>query len=88
MKYLIALLPLVTLSLSACGSATDKQWYKPNVEYTGAEFERDRVECTPKKTTALDETCMRERGWTPLSGDTGPAVKAPSIPSRPKAGKY
>jgi hypothetical protein len=86
-KYLIALLPLVALLLSACGLATDKQWYKPNVDYTAAEFERDRVDCTPKKSNALDETCMQERGWMPLSGDIGPAVKAPVAP-RPKAGKY
>ena len=87
MKYLIALLPLVTLSLSACGSATDKQWYKPNVDYTAADFERDRIECTPKK-KSLDETCLRDKGWLPLSGDVGPAVKAPSIPVRQKGNKY
>ena len=29
--------------LTACGGSTEKQWYKPNVEYTVAEFQRDRT---------------------------------------------
>ncbi len=37
---------------------------------------------------SLDETCLRDKGWLPLSGDVGPAVKAPPLPPRPKAGKY
>ncbi len=88
MKYLSLLVPVIILIASACGTATDKQWYKPNADYTTADFERDRVDCTPKKTTALDETCMKERGWMPLSGDAGPAVKAPAIPPRQKGNKY
>src|SRR5256885_13197877 len=51
---------------------------------SAADFERDRVECTPKK-QSLDETCLRDKGWLPLSGDVGPATKAPSLPVRPKA---
>jgi hypothetical protein len=88
MNYLSLLALVLILIVSACGPATDKQWYKPNVDYTAADFERDRVDCTPKKTKALDETCMKDRGWLPLSGDVGPAVKAPPLPPRPKAGKY
>ncbi len=88
MKYLSLLVPVIILIASACGTATDKQWYKPNADYTTTDFERDRVDCTPKKTTVLDETCMKERGWMPLSGDAGPAVKAPAIPPRQKGGKY
>ena len=86
MKRLTVLLPLIVLVLSGCGHATDKQWYKPNVDYTTAEFERDRVACSPKKSNILDEACMKERGWLPLSGDIGPAVKAPEMPKR--GGKY
>jgi hypothetical protein len=88
MKYLFLLVVGIILIASACGPATDKQWYKPNVDYTTADFERDRVACTPKESKVLDETCMKERGWLPLSGDIGPAVKAPNIPSRQKGGKY
>ncbi|HEV8533954.1 MAG TPA: hypothetical protein VGT00_21230 [Methylomirabilota bacterium] len=88
MKYLFLLALVIILIASACGPATDKQWYKPNADYTAAEFERDRVACSPKKNNVLDETCMKERGWLPLSGDTGPAVKAPSLPPRQKGGKY
>src|SRR5262249_32841552 len=86
-KSLIALFFLLILALSACRRATDKQWYKPNSDYTTAEVERDRVACTPKGTNALDEPCMLDRGWLPLSGDIGPAVKAPQMP-RPRGGKY
>jgi hypothetical protein len=86
MKRLIVVLPMVLLAFACGGPATDKQWYKPNVDYTAADFERDRIDCTPKKTKVLDETCMKDRGWLPLSGDVGPAVKAPQLPPRGKAG--
>jgi len=89
MKGLIALLPIGLLVLTtACSDAPpDKQWYKPNSDYTTAEFERDRVACTPKGTNAVDEPCLLDRGWLPLSGDIGQAVKAPQMP-RPRGGKY
>jgi PBP1b-binding outer membrane lipoprotein LpoB len=85
MKRLIALLPFAALILSACSDATEKQWYKPNVNYTAADFERDRASCTDKKTKLLDEDCMKERGWAALGGDIAPTVKAPDPP---KKGKY
>lgn len=91
MKRLIVLLPMAALILAACdNAATDKQWYKPNVNYTAADFERDRLACTDKKTKTLDEDCMKERGWVALGGDIGPAVKAPD-PTTSKGttkGKY
>ena len=52
--------------LTGCGS-TAKQWYKPNVEYTVAEFQRDRTAC--EKNGELDEECLRQRGWVSLSPD-------------------
>ena len=87
MKRLIALLPLAALlALAACNSAaTDKQWYKPNVNYTTADFERDRGTCTDKKTKTLDEDCMKDKGWIALGGDIGPAVK-PVDPTTQKGG--
>jgi len=91
MKGLIALLPIGLLVLTAaCSDAPpDKQWYKPNSNYTTADFERDRDACTDKKTKVLDEGCMKDRGWVALGGDIGPAVKAPdpSTAGRVK-GKY
>ena len=44
-----------------------RQWYKPNVNYTVDEFKRDRDGCTKDK--VLDEPCMKERGWIPLTSD-------------------
>lgn len=88
MKRLTLLLPLIVLVVLGCGGATDKQWYKPNADYTAAEFERDRVACSPKKNNVLDEACMKQRGWLPLSGDIiGPAVKAPEMQKR-GGGRY
>ena len=63
MKYLFLPVLVIILIVSACGTATDKQWYKPNADYTTADFERDRVDCTPKRSNTLDETCMKDRGW-------------------------
>jgi hypothetical protein len=89
MRRLILLLPAAALMLAACSSSeSEKQWYKPNVDYTAADFERDRVSCTDKK-KKLDEDCMKQRGWVALGGDIGPAVKPPDPTKSPGAkGKY
>ena len=87
MKRLIALLPLAVLILAGCSTEPDRQWYKPNVNYTTADFERDRAACTDKKAKVLDDECMKQRGWVALGGDIGPAVKAPEPASKGK-GKY
>ncbi len=84
MRRLILLLPAATLALAACSSSgSGKQWYKPNVDYTAADFERDRLACTDKK-KVLDEDCMKERGWDALGGDIVPAAKPPD-PTKSKA---
>lgn len=89
MRRLALLLPAAALVLAACSSSeSDKQWYKPNVDYTAADFERDRVACTDKK-KVLDEGCMKQRGWAALGGDIGPSVKPPDPTKSPAAkGKY
>jgi hypothetical protein len=84
MNRLTLLLAASALLLTACGSSgPDKQWYKPNTDYTAADFERDRVACTDKKTKVLGDECMQQRGWAALGGDIQPAVKAPD-PSKSK----
>ena len=83
MSRLIVLFPLAALILAACSSVeSDKQWYKPNVDYTAADFERDRAGCTDKK-KILDEACMKQRGWAALGGDIGPSVKPPDPTKSP-----
>jgi len=57
--------------LVGCSSERDRQWYKPGVNYTVTEFTRDRDECT--KNRELDEQCMKQRGWVPLTSDREPA---------------
>ena len=62
--------------LTACASSP-KQWYKPNVEYTVAEFQRDRTAC--ERNGQIDEECLRQRGWVSLTPDKDKAP--PSIPT-------
>ena len=90
MRRLILILPVAALALAACSSSADsaKQWYKPNVDYTAADFERDRLACTDKK-KVFDEDCMKQRGWAALGGDITPSVKPPDPTKSPAAhGKY
>jgi hypothetical protein len=63
----------------ACSAHDERQWYKPNVDYTVAEFKRDEATCTMKK--QLNEECLRGRGWLPLGGDNV-SPKAEPIPTR------
>lgn len=92
MSRLIALLPIAALILAAAcnNAATDRQWYKPNVNYTADDFERDRTACTDKKSKTLDEGCMKDRGWVALGGDIGPPIKGPDPTTSKGAakGKY
>ena len=89
MRRLILLLLVAALALTACSSSeSEKQWYKPNVDYTAADFERDRVACTEKKKKMLDEECMKQRGWTALGADIGPAIKPPDPAKSGAKGMY
>jgi uncharacterized lipoprotein YmbA len=58
---------VVAGGLAACASAPERQWYKPNENYTVAEFRQDRDGCTTRD--VLDEDCLRRRGWVPLTRD-------------------
>ena len=89
MNRLALLLVVAAFALASCYSGPpDKQWYKPNADYTTADFERDRAACTDKKTNVLGDDCMQQRGWATLGGDIGPAVKAPDPAKASKKGKY
>ncbi len=84
MYRLTLFLGVAALALAACGSpGSDKQWYKPIENYTAADFERDRVTCTDKKTKVLGDECMQQRGWNSLGADIGSAVKAPDPSKSP-----
>ncbi|HKW91822.1 MAG TPA: hypothetical protein VJX92_07980 [Methylomirabilota bacterium] len=72
--------------LVGCSSERDRQWYKPGVNYTVAEFARDRDDCT--KDRVLDEQCMKERGWVPLTSDRGPAPAPPKPSQGPRGPRY
>src|SRR5262245_8494775 len=63
---------------AGCG-VPERQWYKPGVDYTVADFQRDRAAC--EKKGEVDEECLRQRGWLPLSADKEKPVNlAPQTP--------
>jgi hypothetical protein len=61
------LLLVVAFAAGACSLAPERQWYKPGQNYTVADFQRDQKTCTKKG--EIDDGCLKERGWVPLSGD-------------------
>jgi hypothetical protein len=83
----IFFLLVAVLSLNACSSEPEKQWYKPARNYTVAEFQRDQADCTKDK--VLDEACMKERGWVAISADTAtvPPMKG-GLQDSGKPGRY
>jgi len=84
MRVVMARLPLGLLTACAllagavagCSTDRDVQWYKPNVDYTVADFNRDRTAC--EKNGKIDKACLRERGWMPLTADKEPAPPPPA----------
>jgi hypothetical protein len=85
-RYCLLLIAVVSLGPLGCSSERDRQWYKPGGNYTMAEFTRDRDGCTPKG-RELDEQCMKQLGWVPLTGDREPAV-APKPAQGPRGPRY
>jgi hypothetical protein len=79
------LLVVATGLLIGCSSERDRQWYKPNVNYTVEEFNRDRDGCTSKD-NVLDEQCMKARGWVPLTSDRAAPPKAST--TNPRGPRY
>ena len=77
------LVVLAALTLIGCSSERDRQWYKPASNYTVAEFQRDRDACT--KDRVLDEECLKQKGWVPLTSDRPPST-GPAPP--PPRGRY
>jgi hypothetical protein len=73
---------VATVTLVGCSSERDRQWYKPNANYTVDEFKRDRDACTPAR--ELDEQCMKQRGWIPLTSDR--PTEGPAKPMQPSRG--
>lgn len=78
-------LALVVLALAGCGSSDDREWMKINQKYTTEEFQRDYRECSRKK-DVVDEPCMRQRGWLPVSPSK--SEPAPTPTATPQRGRY
>lgn len=77
------LLVVATGLLIGCSSERDRQWYKPNVNYTVDDFKRDRDGCTSKD-NVLDEKCMKDHGWVPLTSDRSAPPKPSATPRGPR----
>ncbi len=82
----LMLLALVSVAVAACESVPEKQWYKPGVSYTLADFRNDEKACTRER--RLDEECMKTRGWVPLSGDVEPPKPDPAASKGRAPGRY
>jgi uncharacterized protein YceK len=72
-RLVLTLVTVPPLLLAGCASEPERQWMKVGQPYTTAEFRRDVAECT--RGGRLDEACLRERGWVPV---TPPADRPPS----------
>ena len=83
--YCFLLIVAASLIPVGCSTERDRQWYKPGANYTVTEFTRDRDECT-RKSGELDEQCMKQRGWVPLTSDREPpsATKPAQSPRGPR----
>ncbi len=68
--------------LGACSSSDERQWMKVGQQYTTAEFQRDVKECTRGR--KLDEACMQDRGWVPLTAEKTKVAPEPM----PERGRY
>ena len=81
----IVLAAFVCLGLTAC-VADSKDWMKVgDQKYTKAEFQKDYRECI--KDRAVDETCMRERGWVSVNPSKGEGP-TPEPTMMQRRGKY
>lgn len=72
------------LALAACASDS-REWMKVDQQYTTAEFKRDYRECMRDR--ALDDACMRQRGWVPVNPSRTDNPPTPEQPT-PRRGRY
>ena len=87
-RYGLLFIIAASLLLVGCSAERDRQWSKPGANYTVSEFTRDRDECTPKKGD-LDEQCMKQRGWVPMTSDRDREPAAPAKPAQtPRGPRY
>lgn len=75
----------VTFAVGACSLAPERQWYKPDQNYTVADFQRDQKSCT--KSREIDDACLKGLGWVPLSGDPDKPTKSLEQQERERRGQ-
>jgi hypothetical protein len=81
----LMLAAFVGLGLTAC-VADSKDWMKVgDQKFTKAEFQKDYRECI--KDRAVDEACMRDRGWVSVNPSKG-ETPTPDQTRQPRRGGY
>ncbi|HEY7868231.1 MAG TPA: hypothetical protein VIF59_03335 [Methylomirabilota bacterium] len=86
---LLLLLLIASTVPVGCSNEWQRQWVRPGGEYTTAEFRRDRDACT--KSSGLDEQCMKEKGWVPITADRAkdpPPAATPNVRQTPRGSRY
>jgi hypothetical protein len=69
------LIGLGALALAGCATSDDREWMKIDRErYSKEELRRDYKDCSKKGD--VDEPCMRQRGWVPMSPTKEEAPKS------------
>jgi hypothetical protein len=80
-----ALIALSLLGLAGCSASDDREWMKVDKRYTKEEFQRDYKECSRKGD--LDDACMRQRGWIPMSPTKEEPVRSTDPLQRQPSGR-
>ncbi|HEV8639685.1 MAG TPA: hypothetical protein VGV13_01125 [Methylomirabilota bacterium] len=75
----------LSLVLSGCAEP-EREWMKVNQPYTVEEFRRDIKECTRKG--ALDEDCMKGRGWVSVAPPKSEKAPEPTMRQPNPRGRY
>jgi hypothetical protein len=64
-RWILLLLGLGALSLTGCSAHDEREWMKVDRRYSNEDLQRDYRDCSRRGD--LDDACMRQRGWIPMS---------------------
>jgi hypothetical protein len=64
-RWIVLLLGLGALSLAGCSAHDEREWMKVDRRYSNEDLQRDYRDCSRRGD--LDDACMRQRGWIPMS---------------------
>jgi hypothetical protein len=86
-RWISLLIGLGALALTGCAAHDDREWMKVDRDrYSKEELRRDYKECSKKGD--VDEPCMRQRGWVPMSPSKEEAPKSMDPLGQKSRGRY